>query len=217
MYVSHLTGWNPRLFGIGCTAIAMALMNWAQPSIILYRVDSSRSTIELGVYRGGLFKALGHDHRIDAKRVSGTVRYNPGDTASSSVSLAVDSHSLIVVDPNTSEKERSDVQSTMESAKVLDAQVFPTIAFSSTGVSRVTQAAGGLDIRVTGRLNLHGVEKEITIPVRISFDGNYLRATGTSSVIQSDFNIVPIRLAGGTVRVKDPVQVKFDIVAVKGN
>ncbi len=217
MRLRLLLSWYSRLFRIGCTVIIIVLANRAQPTIILYRVDSGRSAVEIDVSRGGLFKALGHDHRVDAKKVTGTVQFNPGDMASSSVSLAVDSHSLVIVDPNTSEKERNDVQTTMESAKVLDAQAFPTIAFNSTGISRMTRAADRLEIRVTGRLKLHGVEKEITIPVRISFDGNSLRATGTSSVVQSDFNIVPIRLAGGTVRVKDPVQVKFDIVAVKEN
>ncbi len=37
--------------------------------------------------------------------------------------------------------------------------------------------------------------------------------TGSATVRQSDFGMTPIRIAGGTVQVKDDVKIDFDIVA----
>jgi hypothetical protein len=44
-------------------------------------------------------------------------------------------------------------------------------------------------------------------------DGGHYR--GSASFKQSNFGISPIRIAGGTVKVKDEVKIEFDIVPVK--
>jgi hypothetical protein len=35
--------------------------------------------------------------------------------------------------------------------------------------------------------------------------------TGVARLKQSDFGITPIKVAGGTIRVKDEIQIEFDI------
>ena len=202
----------------GIPMALMALMGWAQlPSISVYNVDAGRSSIEIDVFRGGLLKAFGHDHRIAAKRFSGTVQLDSGGVNRSSVSLSIEANSLTVLDPHLSEKERSVVQTTMEGVEVLDVKAFPKILFGSTHVSNVRQAGDDLDITLAGRLNLHGVEKEITFPVHLRFQKSMLRATGIAFITQTDFKITPISVGGGTVRVKDQVRVDFDLVAERAN
>jgi polyisoprenoid-binding protein YceI len=197
---------------------AIPLMIQAQlSSLSLYRIDPGRSRVQLDVFRGGILKTFGHDHKVAARIFSGTVQFDPAKLRDSSVSLSIESNSLIVLDPNTSEDERNEVQAAMGSPKVLDIQKFSKITFNSTRVAETMQKGDNFEIQLTGRLHLHGMEKEIAFPVRISLERNLLRATGTADIAQTDFGIVPIKLAGGTVRVKDRVKVTFDFLAERAS
>jgi hypothetical protein len=53
----------------------------------------------------------------------------------------------------------------------------------------------------------------VTIPVSVELDHDRLRAHGSDSISQSAFGIAPVRAAGGGVRVKDEVELRFDLVA----
>jgi polyisoprenoid-binding protein YceI len=64
-----------------------------------------------------------------------------------------------------------------------------------------------------GRLTLHGIEKSISIPLHLSATDGELRTRGEASLLQTDFGIAPIKVGGGTVKVKNLVRVRFDVVA----
>jgi polyisoprenoid-binding protein YceI len=64
---------------------------------------------------------------------------------------------------------------------------------------------------VSGSLTIHGVTRVVTFPVVLS-DGRY---RGETRLRQTDFGIKPIRIAGGTVSVKDELKIEFDIVEAK--
>jgi len=193
----------------------MASASLAQlPSHTIYSINASQSRIELLVFRGGILRTLGHDHAIAAKKISGEILYNSGNIENSAVHLRIDARALTVLsDPDLSEKDRNEVQATMQGAKVLNIQAFPQIEFHSTRVKNVGNT--GEDLTLTGRLILHGVEKEITFPLRIHPDKNSLRATGAVFVSQGDFGITPIKGGLGAVRVKNEVKISFDILAEK--
>jgi len=178
-----------------------------------YQVDSDNSSLQVEVFRGGLFGLLGHDHVIGCRQLSGTVQIGPGGWKDSSVKMRIESTCMKVLDPGVSDKERGEVQATMESPKVLNVLTYPTITFQSTQVENVSGEGEDLEIELTGMLNLHGIERKIMFPARIRFERNLLRATGAATINQTDFGITPIRLAGGTVRVKDPVALSFEIQA----
>jgi polyisoprenoid-binding protein YceI len=60
---------------------------------------------------------------------------------------------------------------------------------------------------VNGSLTLHGQTRPVVVTVRETA-GHF---TGVSRLKQSDFGIAPIKVAGGAVRVKDEIQIEFDI------
>jgi polyisoprenoid-binding protein YceI len=91
----------------------------------------------------------------------------------------------------------------MLGADVLDVDRYPQIVFRSTAA----EAAGGGSWTVQGELMLHGQTRPITLRAD-ERDGHYV---GTALIKQSDFGIKPIKVAGGTVSVKDEVQIKFEI------
>jgi polyisoprenoid-binding protein YceI len=68
---------------------------------------------------------------------------------------------------------------------------------------------------LTGELTLHGVKRNQPVPVRISMNGDVLRATGEFAVRQSEYDIRPVSAAAGTVKLKDELKLSFDIFACK--
>jgi polyisoprenoid-binding protein YceI len=182
-----------------------------------YSIDDAKSKLEINVYKEGLFKAFGHDHLIAARKVSGSVQFDPQMIENSSVRLKVGARSLTAIDPGESEKDRRDVQATMTGEKVLDVTKFPEIVFSSTSVSAVKKTADGWELTVSGKLGLHGVEKAVSLPIHVRVEGSQLAAQGEVSLLQTEFGIKPVNVAGGSVKVKDKLRISFAIVATRIN
>jgi len=178
-----------------------------------YSVDSQQSKMEIHVSKEGAFKAFGHDHLIAAKQISGQVQFDPQKIDQSSVHLRIPTKSMAVVDPGESEKDRRDVQATMEGEKVLDVAKFPEITFASSSVSAAKKTSEGWDLTLSGNLKLHGVEKAVSLPLHVRAKANELRGDGELSVLQTDYGITPVKVGGGSVKVKDKLKITFDIVA----
>jgi polyisoprenoid-binding protein YceI len=156
---------------------------------------------------GGLFGMFAHDHVIEAGKIEGCAAVEPQNLSQSSVKLTFASAGLRVLDPKESADDRAKVQKTMET-EVLRVSDYPSITFESTGVA--AEAAGRY--RVTGNLTIRGKTQPVTIPVTVAHldDGTY-RVTGASKFKQTAFGIQPIRLVGGTIRVKDEVRTEFEL------
>jgi polyisoprenoid-binding protein YceI len=178
-----------------------------------YTLDRKQSRLEIRVSREGFLKALGHDHVISATELSGQIQLAQLDVTQSSVTFVAATSSLVVVDPGEAEKDRNEVQSTMLGDKVLDAARYPQIQFTSSGVRSVTQKEGMTELQIEGTLRLHGVEKLVTIPVRLRMTGGNLTGDGELPLLQSNYGIAPIKVGGGAVRVKDKLKISFHIVA----
>jgi polyisoprenoid-binding protein YceI len=198
---------------IGAIALLLiAAANFAQDKSN-YAVDAARSKVEIHVYKEGVFKAFGHDHVIAAKELSGQVQFDPQKIDQSTVSLKIPTKSITVIDPGESDKDRQDVQATMQGEKVLDVAKFPEITFSSSSVSAAKKTSDGWELTLSGKLKLHGVEKPASFPLRVHADSRELRGEGEVSILQTDYGITPVKVAGGSVKVKDKLKITFSIVA----
>lgn len=199
---------------IGVMAMLIAATAAAQPPAgSVYGIVAAGSKIHVEVFKEGLFKAFGHNHLIAAKSFSGTVRFNADKVEESALALDIEARSLAVLDPGEAEKDRREVQAAMVSAQVLGVESFPRITFRSTGVNLIKKTGTEWEVKVAGKLNLHGVEKPITFPVRIRLDNTRLTVQGEVFIAQTGFGIQPVKAAGGAVKVKDRVRVIFMIVA----
>ena len=171
-------------------------------------VIPGRGYFRIHVGSAGLFGAFGHEHSIEAKKVDGCATIDANDVAHSSVKLEFSTADLRVMDPGESEKNRAEIQKTMET-QVLNISEYPRVTFESTGVEQ----NGALNrLRLRGNLTIHGKTLPVVIPVMVTrlADGTY-RAAGDYRFKQSSFLIKPIQLAGGTVKVKDEVQTEFEL------
>jgi hypothetical protein len=166
-------------------------------------IDVNRSSLTIRVFKSGVFSAFAHDHEIRAPIDEGGI----DSSANPSVQLRLDSRKMRVLDPDISADNRTEIQHTMVGTAVLDVAHFPEISYRSTAITRTGEAYW----EVHGNLNLHG--KNQPVIVLVSFEGGHYR--GSASFKQSIFGINPIRIAGGTVKVKDEVKIEFDIVPVQ--
>ena len=181
-----------------------------------FRVDPAATSVIVHVGRAGLLKFAGHDHEVAAPGVEGRVSLDSSDPSRSRVAVQFDAKALKVTGKGEPAEDVAEVERTMLSDRVLDVARYPTISFESDRVAVQQRSAGSLTLRVDGRLTLHGVTKTVIIPVAARLNGNRMTATGEATVRQSDFGIRPVSAGGGTVRVKDEVEVTFSIVAVAG-
>jgi polyisoprenoid-binding protein YceI len=157
-----------------------------------------RSSITIHVGKSGLFSGFGHNHTISAP-----IEHAVINSKSKTASITVITKELKVMGPDASEKDRAEIQATMLGPKVLDAQKYPEIRFTST---RIEQTAPGRFL-ITGKLDLHGVTKELQFSVSEAA-GRY---SGKAKLKQTDFGIQPVSAGGGTVKVKDEVEIEFDV------
>jgi polyisoprenoid-binding protein YceI len=181
-----------------------------------FRVDPAATSVVVHVGRAGLFRFAGHDHEVAVPGVEGRITLDSSDPGRSRVSVQFDAKALKVTGRGEPAGDVAEVQRTMLSDRVLDVARYPTIAFESDRISVQQRSASNLTLRVDGRLTLHGVAKPVSVPVAVRLDGNRMTATGEATVRQTEFGIRPVTAAGGTVRVKDEVEVMFTIVAVAG-
>ena len=162
-------------------------------------IDGAHSTLTVFVYKSGLFSAFADNHVVSAPIAGGTI----SEEAPREIELLVRAADLRVLDPDLAPERRAEVQARMLGSEVLDAAQFPEITFASTTI----EPAGADRWNVSGRLNIHGRTRIITFPV-VLLNGKY---SGQVRIRQRDFGIEPIRVAGGTVRVKDELKIQFEI------
>jgi len=182
-----------------CLLLFIALM-LATPSRDAAQPKPLQSTITIHVFKSGLFSGFAHNHIVVAP-----INHSNIDPTHLSAEITVVTKEMKVTDHDVSDKDRAEIQSTMLGPKVLDQAQYPEIHFKS---SRIEQTSPQ-HYRVAGTLELHGTKREITLEVT----GAPEHYHGTTKLKQSDFGIKPISLGGGSIKVKDELELEFDVYA----
>jgi polyisoprenoid-binding protein YceI len=173
-------------------------------------VDAANSQVVILVGKSGLFSFAGHAHEVVAPSVAGRVVIDPADPQRDSVSIEFDSSALRVTGKGESPADAAAVQQTMLGDKVLDVRRFPKIAFQSRHVLVATHTANTAEVTIEGDLTLHGATRPMTVRAKVTLDAeNHFTARGGFSFKQTDFGMEPVTAAGGTIRVKDQLDVQF--------
>lgn len=119
----------------------------AQPAT--YKVDADHSGVNFTI-RHFVSNVPGRFRDFD-----GVIKYDPKNPAASSVEFTVQAASIDTDNNNRDEHLRS--------PDFFDVQKFPTWTFTSTKVV----PKGNNTLEVTGNMTMHGVTKQITIPVEV--------------------------------------------------
>jgi polyisoprenoid-binding protein YceI len=165
------------------------------------QMDVERSTITIHVGKAGLLSAAGHEHWVNAPIASGVI-------GEARVEFTVDAAKMKVKpDPKINAKDHEQIQKDMEEM-TLEPAKYPTITFKS---SRVEKAGEG-QWKVEGTLALHGANKAISLTVKRDGDAY----TGRTTIKQTDFGIKPVSVGGGAIKVKNEVDIEFQIFSRAG-
>jgi polyisoprenoid-binding protein YceI len=182
--------------------------------VVRYRLDAGRSRFTVQAFAEGLFSSFGHNPIIVISGFEGEVEFVPGTLEGGRVRMTVRADSLKVAD-DVKEKDRLEIERMMR-ADVLEVSKYPEIVFESTSVTASRIAAGRYRARVIGDLSLHGVtQRNVWISAEVTTGDDRLRAQGEFPLRQTDYKIKPVSVAGGTLKVKNELKFKFDIVARK--
>jgi polyisoprenoid-binding protein YceI len=95
----------------------------------------------------------------------------------------------------------------------LEVQQYPVIRLDSAGIQKIERPQSPQQpwqITVRARLDLHGVQREVIVPVRVLYQGDKLIAQGTFRLSLEQFKITVPRLL--FLRAGNQVQVDFRIV-----
>jgi len=186
-----------------------------------YRIRGAESHLRILVFKGGPLAQFGHNHVITAGKIQGDVYLTP-DIHKAGFHLTVPVQSLVVDPPAARKEEGGDFASSpspeavagtrknMLGPKVLDAQRYPDIDIRSVAVTGPDWAPD-----ITVRITLHGVSRDLTVPVSLQHGDGRVTATGVFKLNQSDFGITPFAVMGGGLQVQDTVRIRFRITAVK--
>jgi polyisoprenoid-binding protein YceI len=140
----------------------------------------------------------------------GTVELDPQNLPASSVEFKVKTASI---DTNMPDRDKH-----LRTADFFDAEKYPEITFKSKSI----KATGKDTYDVTGTLTLHGVSKEVTLPVTYTGQakdpwGNTRAGFSTATTInRKDYGIVWNKaLDAGGAMLGDDVKISIDLETVK--
>jgi polyisoprenoid-binding protein YceI len=162
-------------------------------------IDVQRSTLTIHVGKAGLLSAAGHEHWINAPISSG--KYSEADPPRIEFSVSA-AKMEVKPDPKVDAKTQADIQKDMQEM-TLESAKYPEIVFRS---SRVVKS-GDAQWKAEGALTLHGVTKTVRADVKKTGDAY----TGRTTIKQTDFGIKPVTVGGGLVKVKDELEIEFQI------
>lgn len=99
--------------------------------------------------------------------------------------------------------------------QTLETEQFPTATFTATKVTGYDASLGAdaeQTLQLTGMLDVHGVQKEVTWDVKAKKQGNVITGLATVKFAFEDFGMSPPNI-GGFVSVQDHVTLQVQIVA----
>jgi polyisoprenoid-binding protein YceI len=158
-----------------------------------------------------MLSAFGHSPTVMIREFSGQVTVPDAQQGAADVKLVIKAASLNVAD-DVKESDRGEIERTMYK-EVLEVEKHPEIRFTSTEVSGVAPGTTSFRATIKGTLELHGRSHPKQIDAQVNIMGDRLTANGQFTVRQSDYGIKPVSIAGGTLRLKDEIDLSFDIVA----
>ena len=185
--------------------------NVTEGMVASYVVDAARSRFQVRASATGLLAAFGHNPTVAIRNFTGEAWYRPQAPEQSSLRVEIDPASLAITG-DVNEKDRQEMERAMRE-DVLETAHYPEIRFESTGIEAARIAEGMYRMKMSGKLTLHGVTRDLEFPCNVTAGDDSLRANGEFSIRQTDYGIKLVSVAGGTLKLKDELKFTFDIAA----
>lgn len=186
-----------------------------------YALDASKSWLYVQIYNDDdrWTPVQGHDHAIKATSFDGTVVWNPDDPSACDIQISFPVTALAVDPPGMRERaglsaegavgdgQKKTIVGNMLGKSQLEASSFPKISYRSSAC-----AASGSKVDVTGTLTIHGVGKQVTVPMSIEADGSSFSAKGSFRLSHEDFGMKPFTYGPATPKNESKLDFVVDVV-----
>ena len=172
-----------------------------------YTLGPAEGQLLVKVFREGVAARVGHDLVFEVRDWSAKVAVDPAEPSATTLEASAAVTSLRIEDFSggakpLSRSDQADIKRNIEE-KILDSRRFPTIDFRSTAVS----VTGESRATVSGQLTIAGTTRPTDIT--LSMDGGRVR--GRMTVLQTNWGIKPFAALMGALRVRDAVDIEFDL------
>lgn len=138
---------------------------------------------------------------------SGIITGDPADITGARIQISLD--------PKTFDTDNQSRDKVMRE-KSLEIDKYPAIEFTSTSIEASAKdlvEGKATDATIKGTLKLHGMEKEMSVPVKILLQGDKLTADAGMALVLDEWNIFRPRVV--FFRLQNDIKIHFKIVAVK--
>ena len=202
-----------------CALVLTAASAHAQ-EVREYSVDAAKSDIHWLVFKAGSLSRLGHNHVVSVADLTGSVTLNRADPTKSRFELQFPVASLVVDDPKlraglgadfSSVPSADDIAGTrknMLGEKVLDADDHETIRVTGMGPSGQGDAQ---TMKIT--VELLGRSVDLTVPTKVTIDGNVLSASGEFDLTHTALGMMPFSVMLGALQVADGMKFVYNVHA----
>lgn len=180
-------------------------------AVKIYAMSAAQSQLTITLTQEGLLRKRYPNHHVAVKNFSGQIQL-PANETKTTVILQADAKSCTNTD-TMKDFERNGFQKVLHN-EVLASNHYPTITFRSVSITNIQKSdTNNRSFTLNGDLTLRGVTRRVALPVKVTINGNQLRAIGEETIKQSDFGITPVSGGFGAIKIGDQLKVSFTIIA----
>jgi polyisoprenoid-binding protein YceI len=181
------------------------------------QIDTRLSRVYIFVGKTG----LGHEHGVEGRLKSGSVRLEAGSEAGEMVfdmvSFDADTNAArryVGLSGSIDASTRQQVNANMKAPAILDVRQYPTATFLIDSCIRTDRKSrsGNAVYELAGRFTLRSVTRPVKFDAEVTEDKGVPRLKGHFTILQTNYGITPFRKAFGAVGVADPLRIYGDIV-----
>ncbi len=189
-----------------------------------FDVIAAESQLIVLVYRAGPLAALGHNHVIACRCLTGTIHV-PRDPVRASFDLRFAVAQLTVDDPAVRAAEhspdfppdvtpsaRQGTRHNMLGAALLNAAKYSVIALRSAGSRPAPDGKAG-DIVAQVLVQLEGEWHSVAVPLHYEIRDDGIAVSGEFPLKQTDLGLTPFSALGGGLQVRDGMKIWLRLVA----
>ena len=204
---------------LSAATAASAAAQTAQLSPAPAAAPPAPGDVDLTTSRGKT--GLGHNHAVSGLLQAGRVAVGAAEQAGmlvfdmrSFTADTAEARKALGLPGETDASTQKQVQANMTGPEVLDVARHPTATFQiRSALSSKQQVQGRPPVyELVGAFTLHGVTREVMIPVEVEQRGEWLRLRGMFVIKQTDFGMKPYKKLGGVVGVADELRITGDML-----
>ena len=202
-----------------CATLFAAIPAAAAVPPAMYGIDNAQSWLRVLVYRGGLLRKLGHNHVVTHRNIRGCFRMEtPIYHSQLAAELNVDE---FVVDEAAAREAAGndfpgslptdDIAATrknMLGPALLDSNQYPQIHLTATTMT-------GTFPNLLMAVNVHFQERQIpvSVPITLQIQEQDVIASGAMPLAHEDLGLRPFSAALGALKVREEMQLQFNVVS----